>query len=258
MAISTTNERVMDVVEQRADFLECLATDSKAKRALVDETNYSRSTIDRGIRELETLDLVEYSDGEYQSALCGALAADAYRQFAERIDTICRLQPFLKWIPADSFDLELRWLTDAALYTPEPGDPYAMINHHVEQLKNMNEAQALLPYTGQHATEAAYERIVQHGAEGDVIVQPDVAETFLEDPRYAEFIEDLAATGRFHIFEYDGTFPYAVSLFDDETVQILVDEDEEPRAMVETDHEGVRAWATRKIEQYKQQSEQLL
>jgi predicted transcriptional regulator len=258
MAISDRNTQFIDVVEHRIDFLENLKAEPAEKRALAAETEYSRSTIDRGLRDLESLELVNYCDGRYETNLCGVIAVTEYRKFAERMATIRRLQPFLKWIQPEAFDLEIEWLTEADLYTPQPGDPYAMINQHVARLKEMETVQALLPYTGQHATEAAYKNITEQGSEADMIVNSYIAEMFQTDPRYAEFIEELAEIDRFRIFEYDGMFPYAVSVFNHETVQIMVDEDEEPRAMIETDHEDVRAWAEQRIERYKAQADRLI
>lgn len=66
--------------------------------------------------------------------------------------------------------------------------------------------------------------------------------------------EEMAATGRYRVFQYDDPIPYFVGLLG-ETVQIGADEDGEPRALVETDSAGVRSWAETKFEEYKRRAD---
>lgn len=247
---------VIDILRQRAGFIERVQEDAKDKRTLVESLDCSRSTVDRGVRELEALELLTYGEDGYEPTVCGELAAVEYRRFERRMELLLAFQPFLEWIPPAAFDLELEWLADAELLLPEAGDPYAMINRHVQLVKHAQSGTALLPLTGLHAHEAGYESIVKQGGEGELIVSPTVAKTLQDDPGYAELTEEMVATGRFDIYVYDGPIPYAVLLLD-ETVQIGVDEGGEPRALLETESEQVRTWAEEKIETYKQQSTNL-
>lgn len=257
MLSDNTTSDIIDLLGQRTRFLECLQETPKDKRTLVEDLDCSRSTIDRGVRELESLGLLRYDTTGYDSTVCGQLAAKEYRQFERRIETLFELQPFFEWISPNTFELELEWLTDAELLLPEPSNPYSMINRHVQLLKETGIGQFTLPYIGLHAAEAAHEGIVQKGAEHELVVVPTVAETLQTSPAFAELIKEMAATGRLDVFVYEGSFPYGVAIYDDEVVQIIVDENEEPRAVLETDRAEVREWAQRKIDEYKQQSTKL-
>lgn len=258
MTTSTNGSEIIDVVGQRIDFVEAVRDVPKDKRTLVEETAFSRSTVDRAVRELEALELLRYSDGRYDSTPVGEFAADAYRQFTDTIDVVCRLKPFLRWVSPADFDLDLRWLADADLFTPEPGDPYAMINRHVRLVEQADTGQYLLPVVGKHAAEVGCDSITEDGSEVGLIVTPAAAETLQTDSAYTDLIDRIAALDRFRLYVYDGTIPLTIAIFDRETVQFGVDDGGEPRCLVETDNEKACTWAMEEFERYREQSKRLL
>lgn len=249
---------VIDVLGQRVSFLECVQEGEKDKRTLVDSLEFSRSTVDRGVRELEALGFLTFGNDGYEPTTCGRMAAEGYRQFEHQVRTLLEFQPLLQWIDFDDCDFDLRWLVDATLYTPERGDPYAMINRHVQLVKQATTGRFLLPYVGQHATEAAHESVHQHDGEHELIVAPSVVETFQTNPTYAEMIEKITEVGSVHVFVYDEPFPYSLAIIDDEIVQIVADENEEPRALLESNTPEIREWAHQKFEEFKQQSARMI
>lgn len=247
--------KVIHILEQRDEFLECLANEPKDKRTLEETLPCSRSTIDRGIRELETLEFLTYDEEGYAPTGCGEFATREYRRFKRRMEVLFEFRPFLKWISPGEFDVDLAWLDDAELLLPEPNDPYAMINRHVDVLQAAEKIRCLLPLTGQHAHEAAHTATTENGAECELVVESGVAETLRSKPGYAEPYAEMVATDRYRVYRYDGSIPYFVGVFDDRIVQIGVDDDGEPRALLETESPQVRDWATEKFEEYKSQAE---
>jgi predicted transcriptional regulator len=256
MTTDNTVSEIIDTLGRRVDFLECVEEESKDKRTIADEFELSRSTLDRAVRELEALQLLSHGKDGYEPTVCGQLAAEEYRRLERRIEILCELQPFLRWVSPSSFDLELEWLADAELLLPEPGDPYAMVNRHVQLVNRSDSGKALLPVTGLHAHQAGAENVLERGGEFELIVTPDVARTLRDNQNYAELTEEMTETNCFDLFVYDGSIPYAVALLDD-TVQIAADEDGEPRALLESNAPEVRNWAKRKIERYKRQATKL-
>lgn len=257
MSTHSSKRETVHRIANRIELLERLDADPTDKRVLVDDLDCSRSTVDRAIRELEVEDFVEYRNGGYALTPCGRLIAGAYRRFEDRLATVERLEPLLQWLPLSAFDLDPRLLADAELVLPEDNDPYAMVHRHVERLRNVDRGRFLLPLTGLHAQEAAYESVVERGASMELVVERGVAETFQTNPQYAEMFGEILDTGRVTVFVYDDSIPYYVGVLD-EIVQIGVDEAGEPRALLEVaDSEAVRAWARNKIRNYKRQSQKL-
>lgn len=244
-------EELMELVKRRSELLECLCDECKDKRALNDAVGVSRSTVDRGTRELEAVNLITWKDGEYTLTTCGHLAASIYRRYREQMQLLNDYTPLLQWIPIEAFDFELNWLTDADLYLPERGDPYAMINRHVQVINEADQYRVLLPLTGLHAHQAAHDNIVSKGGTGEAIVAPTVADTWQNDESYREYTDEMLATGRFQYSITDEPIPYFVGLFDESLVQIGVSNDEGPRALLETATDEMRSWAKEKLESYK-------
>jgi predicted transcriptional regulator len=242
---------------RRIEFIETVLKGPKDKRTLVEDLGVSRSTVDRAARELESLELITYSaDGYIPTPVCER-AATRFFALTDAIELRRKWKPFLRWMPADEFDLDLALLQDADLLLPEAGNPWAMINRHVQLLKEMDRFRGILPLVGLHAHEASYERIMENGAEGEAVVSQDVVNTLRSNPAYAEKTQEMAATGRYGIYQYEGNIPYALMMIDD-TVQIGVDEDGEPRAILETDSAEVRKWADDAYNTYKQQAEEVI
>lgn len=251
-----TEIETVEVLLHRSGIMECLLEETLDKPALVDALDVSRSTVDRGVRELETNGLITYAEGRYTATTLGEFATEQFFDLVETVRIGTRLEPFLRWVPADSFDLDLQYLSDADLFVPRPNDPYAMINRHVKVVENAREHRVVLPLVGLHGMEAVHEAVVENEGESEAIVAPGVAETFQSNPNYTPLFEALVASGRFDVFEYDGDIPYFVGILD-ETVQIGVDEEGEPRALVETTADEVYEWAEEQVERYKQQSKRL-
>ena len=239
---------------QRSDLLGRLLDSPLDKRGLADELDVSRSTIDRAIRELETAGLIAYADGRFGLTPLGQTTTVGLFEFVDDIHLQQRLEPFLQWIPDGSIDFDLRLLADAKLLLPEPGDPWAMVNHHVDTIRETADNRSLLPVTGLHGFEVLHRKITAGDAKAAFVVEPKIAETFRSNPSYTPLYRELCDTDQFEVRIYDDEIPYYLGVLD-ETVQIGVDEDGEPRAMVETENEAVVDWAVGVYEDYKRSSE---
>lgn len=203
----------------------------------------SRTTLLRNLEVLEGDGWIESPEPRtFTVSRSGELVTASISDLMEVVTLSNTLQPFLQWVPEGDFDLDLRLLDDAELIVGKPGDPWTMINHHVEALKSMNHCQGLLPFTGLHATEAATDRIIDSGARAELVVEPEVAATFRSESQYAELLRSAVETGRMDISVVDGSFPFGLFIID-ETVQLIAAEGDKPRALLESESAEVREWA---------------
>lgn len=248
---------VCDAMIRRIEVVETLLEAPKDKRTLVEDLSISRSTVDRATRELESLGLIRYTaDGYTPTSVCERTATHFF-ELTDAIGLRRQWEPFLQWVPDDEFDLDFHLLEDAELLLPEQGDPWAMVNRHVQLLKEADYSRVLLPLCGLHAYEAVHQKIIDEGGRCDSVVAPSVANTLQSNPDYAELTEDLVPTGRFTVSVYKDEIPYFVGILDD-TVQIGVDENGEPRALLETDSPEIRDWAENVYTDYEQQAEKAI
>jgi len=245
---------LVDLLRRRADLLAYVREEPREKRAIVDGLGVPRSTLDRAIRELETAGLVSYEDGAYALTPAGEWLLAEFDRFVERAARTAELEPVLRWTDPEALDVDLRYLADADLWTPEPGDPWAMVNRHVRVLESADRIRGMLPLVGLHAVEAVRDRVVDDGADVRLVVDPGVAERFRTDENYAPLVRDIQAGDRNTLAVFEGEIPFFLGVFDDEFVQVGVDEDSEPRALLESRRQEVLAWAEDTLSTYRREA----
>ncbi|ESP88890.1 helix-turn-helix transcriptional regulator [Candidatus Halobonum tyrrellensis] len=253
MSTDDTATALFETALRRSSFLDCLDEEPTDKRTLVAELDCSRSTVNRGVRELEAAELVEYDDGGYRTTPLGRRIVEGFAELAADAAVWTELEPFLRWVPEEELGFDLTLLDDAEVVVPDPGDPYGVINRHVGRLREMDEGRFLLPFTGLHAAETVHERVVDHGADCEVVVAPSVARTFRDD-EYAPVVAEMADAGGFRVFRASEALPLSLGVVDDR-VQFIAAEGQEPRALVETERREVREWAEETFEACKREAE---
>lgn len=249
--------QVVTAVLDRSALVERLVDGPKEKRELTDELPVSRSTVNRAIRELETLDLVERTNGAYRATDLCRSTADRLSRLVDSVGYEARLQELRKWVPEGTLDIDLANADDAEVLLPEPGNPYGMVNRHVKRLRQERPHRSVLQLTGLHAYEVGRDRIVEDGVETDIVAQPDVVDVLVTDPEFEPVTAAMAETGVYRLFEIDEEVPYFVGVYGD-VVQIGVDEGGEPRAVFESTDSRVREWANRRIDDYVERAKRVV
>lgn len=216
----------------------------------------SRTTIQRNLKALEERGWVENGARTYSLASCGEMIADDFLELVDTVSIAEQLQPILEWVDRTELDFDFGLLVNADIVTAKPGDPWAMVNRHVERLKDANDIRALLPLTGLHAMKVGHDRVVKHGATTEHIASSDVVDTFQNDSAYREYYDNLIETNRYDLYHYSQEVPYYLGVLDD-IVQIGVDEGGDPRGLIETKNEEVREWAVNTLDKYRKQAEQV-
>lgn len=246
---------LIDLLGRRAELLAHLRDTPSDKRELVADLDVPRSTLDRALRELETADLVGYEDGVYRLTAMGRRLTAEFMQFRERLERAVELEPALRWTTPEQFDLDLRWLADAEVWTPDPNDPWTMINRYVSALEAADRICGAVPLVNLRAVETVHERAVVGGATVDIVLDSGVVDRLRTDENYVSLFRDLRSRDSVSLSVFqEGPVPYLISLFDDSIVQIGVGKKYEPRALVESDDENVVTWAQETLDAYRRAS----
>lgn len=110
----------IEILASRADIIDILAEEPIRKPELVEASGYSRSTIDRAIRDLEEVGYVERLTEGYVATQSGQLAVERYRAFLDEQRAILGTDDILDAIPA-AYDLPLELVTESSVETAEAG-----------------------------------------------------------------------------------------------------------------------------------------
>lgn len=237
----------------RTDVLRALAADpDRTERDLRDRLPHSRSTVHRALAALVDRGFLAEDPTGYTVTTSGEIALEAFDDATETLAAATRLQPFLRHVPREDFDADLRWFADAEVTVGTPSNPLAMVERHAEALADTADFRAVLPLTGRHPYEVQHRRTLDGRMEGVHVVAPGVAETFAT--AFADITRDLFETDAFELYVTDEPIPYFLGLLDD-TVQLGADSGGDPVALVETDDPRVREWATDRFEAYRRSAD---
>lgn len=258
MITTDTTEELTQVIVQRVDFLHALEEHPKEKRELVNDLGVSRSTVDRGIRDLEVQNLVTRCDDGYTITAKGAVLRDQFTEFLTTSELTTHLEPVLKWIQPHDSDLPLDALLDATVIVASDNDPYAPVNRHVRALQTATDVQALLPAVGLTAMRVGRDQLLSSEARHEMVVETGVAETIRTEPGYRHTLEEMKDSGQLSLYVSDESIPYYVGVLDERMQLGVEDDDGLPRALIETQEPAAVEWAAGVFADYKQRSRQLV
>lgn len=101
MGDRTSKDRLVALLHRHASILEALATGTTGRDALAASLECSRSTVARGIRELETAGLVELSTGSPSLTRYGRLVFQEYTDLTRGLAKILYADDLLGSLPGD-------------------------------------------------------------------------------------------------------------------------------------------------------------
>ncbi|MBX0296679.1 MarR family transcriptional regulator [Haloarcula nitratireducens] len=133
----------INIVAKRAGFVEYLWNNPRRKRELVEELDYSRSTVNRAVRELKGAGFVRDKGNRHVTTLTGKYAAERYHAYIQESTDIISAREILS--PLDNTLLSSEFLFDAEtalLAGPAPKQP---VEYLIEVAENANTISAFLP-----------------------------------------------------------------------------------------------------------------
>lgn len=237
--------------DSRIEILERLQTDGMSRYELREAIDGSRTTIDRNLDRLETDGWITKTDRGYAITTAGEFVLERATDFVETVSAADRLQPILRWIPRGEPDIDVRELADAELTTAEEGTPIAMVDKHVQGMTAAAHTRMILPIVSARSMNEQLRATQEQSVHAEHVVTPTVADILQSDPEFVDRIETMRETAEVEIYVTEEPVPYYLGILD-ETVQIGVDEDGQPRGLIETTAESVREWAERRFESYRE------
>lgn len=251
-------ETASDLVRSRTriEILKRLRADDATRYDLRDGLDCARTTVDRNLDRLEEDGWIRQSNGEYAITTAGEIVLESAIGCLETVAAAERLQPILRWVPREEFDVDIRHLADAELTVASEEKPLAMVDRHAQAIKEAPNVRMVLPVVSPQPLHAQSRNNSIEDLSIEVVVTPPIAETFTTDPQFRDRIAELRGADAMEIFVTDESIPYYLGLLDG-TVQIGVDEDGEPRGLLESEDEAVWEWAERKFASFHESAEPL-
>jgi predicted transcriptional regulator len=234
----------------RVEILTTLEAGAATKYELRERLDCSRTTVDRNLEHLDNAGWIEQTSAGYELTTCGEIVVEQATAYLETVTVAKRLQPILRWIPRSEFDIDVRHFADAEITLASDDQPMAMIDKHVQTLSRTPSARLILPVVSPQPLRAQSQNFSLSELSVTVVVPPSIADAFLNDPQFADRVAEMRAAGAMDVYVTEEPIPYYLGILGD-TVQIGVDEDGQPRGLLESEARPVCEWADRKIDSCK-------
>ena len=238
---------LLRLLAHRGALLERVAEGTNDRRDLVAELAVSRSTVNRGIKDL--LDaglLVEGSDG-FALTRYGRLALEVYRTGEQ----LARVEPLLEWLPAD---LPLATIRNAEVVFTEPPVPQRPVDDIRSMIEGATEALALAPAVYPTIVESTVEAVERSGLSATVVVDETVLEgLWSERP---DVMEAGVATEGYTLLATERAVPFGLLVVDDRLASIGAHDDAGRLLglLINEDRETIE-WAEATFEAYRRSAE---
>lgn len=236
------DEAVRTLLERR-EFVDALLDAPKDKRTLVAETDVSRSTVSRALRDLEAHQLVERANGEYRPTAYGELLASEFASLLETASFAWEARDVLEQLPRGELGFDLSRLADADITTPTTANPTAPMDRVVELKREATRVRSLASGRSPGALDAHREAAEAGDHEFESVCSTDLVAWLLEDADRRDALADLLESGNVAVYACDEAIPVPVGITEDVTFFGVESAEGAPVALVESTDDRVRAWA---------------
>lgn len=207
----TGGDRFRSIVERRSEVLRALTDGSVTKSQLVDALEISRSTVDRAVRNLESIECITRDDGGFEATATGRLALTEYDRYCERTRTIQTAQAFLDILPADA-PVDTAILHGASISFPTQYAPEEALQPSIELLRESTSIRGTAPVILSFYPDLFEERMREDGLSVEIIATEDVLATL--PTMMSDRVDAFIHHEKISLYKAGNSLPYALWLME--------------------------------------------
>ncbi|MFC4449565.1 helix-turn-helix transcriptional regulator [Halorussus aquaticus] len=244
-------DELRDVLHKRSDILDAVADRPRTKPELIDIVDKSRSTIDRGVDDLESVDCIERRNGAYHPTTKGRLALAEYADFTEITNRLETAGEILNHLSSEN-PISRVFLEDVTIHSANPHVPGAALEERNELLRSSTRMIGLTPTALCSFPDTLAEVVRDQSITIEIVVEEAVFESLSEVK--SDRITALVAHDDVTFYTFEGTLPYALWVMeqeDDTYAGITVYENGGVQGVLINDTTEAVAWAERVYQKYR-------
>lgn len=252
---SRSPSQLIELVGRRYEFLTILDTSPYDKRSLEEKLDVSRSTVDRGLRELETAALVQRTKNGYRTTLYGCTLVAIYDSLLDYVDHVQRAESLLAELPPETeFDFGL--VIDAEIIVAEEPALHAPAVRIADLVEAASEIRGLAyAHTSPEAMEL-FQQQVDKGMTTEMVFRREMYRNF--ETTAPEIVESLTSAENYSAYiASDVPFGLFVLTIDGREHVCLIVYDDQPnlKGIIVNDTAKAVDWGNRVFEHYRNQAD---
>lgn len=209
--MTTGGEQFRSILENRNDVLRRLVDGPTTKADLVESLDTSRSTVDRAIRDLQTVECISRTNGGFVATTTGRLALAEYDRYAARTDAIRESHGFLDVLPTDA-PLDTAMLHGATITLPDQHAPEEALQPAIDVLDEATSLRGTAPVVLSFYPDLFERRVRENGLSVEVVAEDEVLAVL--PTMMSDRVEPFINHEQVSLFRSAGTLPYALWLME--------------------------------------------
>lgn len=249
---SHSSSDVAEVLRKRHEWLPHLRDVSLSKPELCSVLGVSRSTVDRGVADLDAVDLVERTADGYRLTSFGCLLLELRTSYTQTLGAICRAQSMQASLP-EGLHGEQVLFDGADVVLPEAHLPEKPTRQILELLTESRSVRGFTPVMHDQYVSTSYEQVTEGDLDFEFIITSQILQGLA--PMYSDWLVNALDIQRFTIYEVVELPSFGLALFerDDEscTVVLAVYANNGLSGVIKNDTTRAVGWAKQLYNDYK-------
>ncbi|MEF8779075.1 MAG: helix-turn-helix domain-containing protein [Haloferacaceae archaeon] len=240
----------------RSRILEALREEPLRPTELTDRVDATRTTVQRILSGFQERNWVVKRGPRYTVTVTGRGVLESYETLLEDVERAAKLGPFAAHAGPVADRLPWDALEGARVTVPDDRSPFAPVRRLVELVSAADEddMRAVSPIVAEVFNQAAVE-FLETGGSLELIIDEGVLEA--SRAGFPEALDRARTNGYVDVLVHPEPLEFGLVAFENRAVLGAYDDENNVRAVVESDAPGMVEWATAEYERYRSRAEPL-
>lgn len=220
--LATDADELVEVLSRRHNILRSLLDAPKERHLLVDHLDDSKSTVYKGVSQLQELSLIESTSEGLRPTLFGIVALERYDELART----ARLGELLADLPPEAIAPSA--LVGAEAVLPDSRSVDRHLVRGKTMLRNAERICGFSPAISPEYVSLLHQRIVNDGVSVELVLTEEIATHLRQE--YATVVEDVLSAKNVSLYRTESELPFTL---------LLVSSTDSKEFCIEPDEEGL-------------------
>lgn len=240
------------ILTKRGHLLDVLVDESASRSELRNAFDESRSTIYRGLAQLESRGLITEEDGEYRATTVGKLLFEEYRTFLDTVESVWDERELFRTSRAIADSFPVAALRDGDVLVSDEHAPAHVFRRLRSTIESADSIRGVVPAVLPASLDWYRSAMADDAFEVEVVFSEPAFEYLLDVER--ESLDELVSSDHCVVRRTTAEVPFGVLLDGDPTehvVCVVHGEVGSIRGLVVSDAPAVVGWANDRFERYR-------